>query len=114
MEPKQFFESRQIDGSLGVQRADGAFEIAHGLQDVQNLDFVDEPVEPQPDCRVRNAVRLRQFLQRSGSQKKSLEEGEVLIIENVDPARHGRILSKLKTMSIKLIFLFMSIDYIEG
>src|SRR5262245_17396289 len=89
-----------------MEGADRAFELAHRLQDVQHFDFVDEPIEPQPHRGVRNAVRLRQFLQRSRRKQKSLEESEVFVIENVDPALHARSLSKLKSMSIIFIFLF--------
>ena len=76
----QFFVERQpFDQS----------DIRIGGSIAAQADFLNEPVEPQADCRIGHAVFLRDFLEGSGGQYKIPDKGNILPVKLRHPVRHG-------------------------
>lgn len=65
MRGKQGLERGGVDFSVDVQAAEGAFELAHRGMAIEDLDLGDQAVQPQAHSRIRDAVGLGQFLERS-------------------------------------------------
>src|SRR6478672_1992003 len=86
---EQRLEGGKVDLAVRVQAAECAFEWVHGRLTVEDLDLGDQPIEPQADGGIGNAVRLRKLLQRSRGEHESLEEGDVFLVEQLDPMVSG-------------------------
>src|SRR5262249_8996773 len=54
-----------IEAPLGVEPAEQSLVVIGGVVPVEDLDFLDEPVETQTDSRVGDAVGRSEFLERT-------------------------------------------------
>ena len=86
MGPQEEFESLDIDFPLGVLCPGDTLEVGHGLMFVDNLDFLDQAIEPQSDGGVCDAVCGGQFFERSTGEHESLDESPVLVGEEIEPS----------------------------
>ena len=93
------FQGGLVDFAIDMQTAHGTLEIIHDSLAVEDLDLGDQTIEPQPNRRVRDAVRRGQILEGSRSQDKPLQKRPILVIQQVDPflcIRHESIVSRHK------------------
>ena len=74
-----------IEAALGVEPAEQSLVVIGGVVPVEDLDFLDEPVETQTDSRVGDTVCCSEFLQRTRRENESLNEGAVFIAEEFGP-----------------------------
>jgi len=63
-----------------------ALEFVLDLVIVEDLDFGDEPVEAQTHRGVRDVVGGGEVLEGAGKEDEPLDEGEVFVLEKIDPA----------------------------
>src|ERR1700722_15471174 len=52
---------------------------------VEDFDFFNQPVEPQPECRIGNIVSVGQILERTGKQDEPFDEGQILVFQKIHP-----------------------------
>ena len=83
---QQGFHGLCVDFAIDMQAADRAFKLIERKLAVKDLDLGDEPVEPQANGGIRNPIRRGEFLERSRSKHKTLEEREVFFIQQVCPS----------------------------
>src|SRR5262249_12045235 len=74
-----------VDASLGVLEAQHALELAVDVARLEQLDLLDQPIEAQAYGRIRDAVDLRQLLERARSEQEAADEREVFILEVLEP-----------------------------
>src|SRR5205809_4689494 len=104
-----------VDPAFGKLRPQRPLEGARDLLAVEDLDLLDEPVQAQAHRRVADTIGLGQLLERARGQDEPLQESEVLLAQQVDPALccYGTFQRsaplKLKSISILLFFLLKSI-----
>jgi hypothetical protein len=48
---------------------------------------MDQAVQPEPHGGIADAVGAGEFLHGTGSQDEPLDEGQVLVLQRIDPAR---------------------------
>jgi len=86
MRCEQRAEGLEIQPPLGVEQPQAALELAAGGGVFEDPDLLDQPVEPQTDRRVADAVGLGGLLERARGEQETAEEGEVLVAQGVGPA----------------------------
>ena len=78
-------KGRGIEAALGVEPAEQSLVVIGGVLLVEDLDFLDEPVETKADSWVGDAVGRSEFLKRPGRENESLHEGAVFIAKEFGP-----------------------------
>src|SRR5262245_38257006 len=54
-----------IEAALGVEAAEQSLVVVSGILLVEDLDFLDEPVETQTDSRIGDVVGRSEFFERT-------------------------------------------------
>jgi len=90
--------------TVGVRGTQPQLERTGFWRGVDQLDLVDEPIQPQSNRGVRDPVLGCEVLQRPPSQQETLQEAEILVAQVLNP-RFGHVLTPFTIFSTKSILL---------
>src|SRR6266478_7834386 len=88
---EELVKGGRIETALGVEPAEQPLVVVGRVVLVEDLDFLDEPVEAQTDGRIRDAVGSSEFLERTRREDESLHEDAVFIAQEFDPTLGRRL-----------------------
>jgi hypothetical protein len=82
---QELFEYLGIEFAIGKLRPELAFELIVNIPVLEDFDFINEPIQPEAQRGVRNAVGISEFLQGAGKEDKALDKSQILVLEGVHP-----------------------------
>jgi len=78
---------------------------------IQQLDLLDEAIQPEPHRGVADAIPACQLLHGPGSQHEPLDEPEIFLLERVNPP--GRRSAGARPLTGRFLLLMKhGLDYI--
>ena len=71
---------------------------------VHQADLLDQPVETEPDGRIGDPVVTSQLLERARRQQEAFEEGQILVVQVLDPQPLARLLMRESFNNVHIKF----------
>jgi len=90
MSLKERVERLGVEQTVGVRGPEPQLERTGVWRGVDQLDLLDQPIQPQSNRGVRNPVLGREVLQRPPSEQESLQEAKILLAQMLNP-RFGHV-----------------------
>lgn len=124
MRIQQHLQRLPVDLPVRVLHAQEALEGSGNVLAIQQLDLLDEAIQPEPHGGIADPVRACQLLHGPGSQHEPFDERQVLFFERVDPPgrlspgarspiggfllllKHAWIIFLLKFMSMLILLMW--------